>query len=142
MTKLAPLFMVGSAALIFLLGLLQLLYALRGSQLIPREADLQQRMASVAPEIARETTMWKLWIGFNAGNAAGGMFFGLVYAYLAFAHTAFFFDSTFLLVVGFVLLGSYLFFSMRYWFGTAFRGVMLAIILYAFSLISAAVWGI
>ena len=141
MTELASYLMAASAAVPFLLGLLHLVYTFSGPKLTPRDPDLQERMNAVSPVISRETTMWNAWVGFNASHAFGAILFGLVYSYLALLHPAFLFQSMFLIVVGFALLGGYMFLSMRYWFRIPFRGVLLALILYAFALISAAVWG-
>jgi len=134
---LAPYLMAGSAAVLFLLGLLHLVYTFHGPRLLPRDAELQERMKSVSPVITRETTMWKAWIGFNASHSFGAMLFGLVYGYLALFHPAFLFQSAFLLGVGFVLLGAYTFLGVRYWFSIPFRGILLSLVLYAFALILA-----
>ncbi len=58
-----------SAAIIFMLGLLHLLYTFRGPKLHPREPQLEAQMKAVSPVITRETTMWKAWVGFNAATA-------------------------------------------------------------------------
>jgi len=134
---LAPYLMAGSAAVLFLLGLLHLVYTFHGPRLLPRDAELQERMKSVSPVITRETTMWKAWIGFNASHSFGAMLFGLVYGYLALFHPAFLFQSAFLLGVGFVLLGAYTFLGVRYWFSIPFRGILLSLVLYACALILA-----
>jgi len=136
---LAPYLLAASAAVLFLLGLLHLVYTFHGPKLLPRDTELQERMRSVSPVITRETTMWKAWIGFNASHSFGAMLFGLVYGYLALFHPAFLFQSAFLLGVGFVLLGAYTFLGVRYWFSIPFRGILLSLILYAFALILAAV---
>ncbi|MDH4107878.1 MAG: hypothetical protein OEW35_06150 [Gammaproteobacteria bacterium] len=135
MSELAPYLLAGSAAVLFLLGLLHLVYTFHGPRLLPRDAELQERMKSVSPVITRETTMWKAWIGFNASHSFGAILFGLVYGYLALFHPAFLFESAFLLGVGVVLLGAYTFLGARYWFSIPFRGMLLSLILYALALI-------
>jgi len=134
-SELAPYLLAGSAAVLFLLGLLHLVYTFHGPRLLPRDAELQERMKSVSPVITRETTMWKAWIGFNASHSFGAILFGLVYGYLALFHPAFLFESAFLLGVGVVLLGAYTFLGARYWFSIPFRGMLLSLILYALALI-------
>jgi hypothetical protein len=121
-----------------LLGLLHLLYTFRGPTLRPRDAELQQRMATAAPVISRETTMWNAWVGFNASHSFGLILFGVVYGYLALAHAEFLFGSAFLLAVGLVLLGGYAFLAKRYWFRIPLRGILASLLLYALALISAA----
>ena len=74
--------------------------------------------------------MWKAWIGFNASHSYGAILFGLVYGYLAIFHAAFLFRDPFLLIVGLLLLGGYVFLGKRYWFSVPFRGIVLATALY------------
>jgi hypothetical protein len=120
MGELAPYLLTGSSAILLLLGLLHLLYTFHGPKLLPRDAELQERMSSVSPILTRETTMWKAWVGFNASHSFGAILFGLVYGYLALLHPAFLFDSAFLLVVGLVLLGGHTFLGVRYWFSVPY----------------------
>jgi hypothetical protein len=122
--------MTASAAIILLLGSIHLYYTFRGNKLHPRDAALTARMQEVSPVLTRETTMWKAWIGFNASHSYGAMLFGLVYGYLALLHPAFLFQSTFLLALGFVLLGAYVVLGRQYWFKIPYRGVTVALCLY------------
>lgn len=134
MIPLASLLLAASAAIILLLATAHLWITFRGEKMNPHDAALEARMREVSPNISRETTMWKVWIGFNASHSFGGMLFGLVYGYLALAHGAFLFRSTFLLVVGFLLLGGYCWLGRSYWFSTPLRGIALATVLYVAAL--------
>ena len=122
------------AAIILLLGLIHLLYTFRGSKLHPRDADLETSMKEVSPVLTRETTMWKAWVGFNASHSYGAILFGLVYGYLAVAHSSFLFQSPFLLLVGLCLLAGYVFLGKVYWFSVPFRGIVLSSALYVAAL--------
>jgi len=122
----APVLIATSAFIILLLGLLHLLYTFSGPKLRPRDAALEARMKEVSPVLTRETTMWKAWIGFNASHSYGAILFGVIYAYLALAHSVFLFQSVFLLVAGALLLLGYLFLGKRYWFKVPFGGIVLA----------------
>jgi hypothetical protein len=124
-----------SAAIILFLGLAHLLFTFYGPSFKPRDRDLQQRMRDVSPVISRETTMWNAWVGFNASHSFGAILFGAVYGYLALMHSAFLFRSGFLLTLGLVLLCSYLWLAKRYWFRIPFRGILLAVALYALALL-------
>jgi hypothetical protein len=62
----ASAFIAASAAVILFLGFLHLLYTFRGPKVQPRDPDLTARMMTVSPVISPETTMWRLWVGFNA----------------------------------------------------------------------------
>ena len=79
--------------------------------------------------------MWKAWIGFNASHGYGTVLFGLVYGYLALAHSSFLFQSTFLLLLGLLLLVGYAFLGKVYWFSVPFRGIVLSTALYVAALI-------
>lgn len=127
----ASLLIAASAAVIFALGLVHLLYTFRGTKLHPRDAALQAQMAAAHPVLTRQTTMWKAWIGFNASHSCGALLFGAVYGYLALAHGAFLFSSPFLLALGALLLAGYIALGKMYWFSVPYRGILLASILYA-----------
>jgi hypothetical protein len=135
MSALAPSLIAASAAIILLLGLVHLVYTFSGTKLHPRDAALQARLKEVSPIITRETTMWKAWIGFNASHSYGAILFGLVYGYLALAHSSFLLQSTFLLLLGLLLLAGYAFLGKVYWFSVPFRGIVLSTALYVAALI-------
>ena len=135
MSALAPSLLAASAGIILLLGLVHLVYTFSGTKLHPRDAALQARLKEVSPIITRETTMWKAWVGFNASHSYGAILFGLVYGYLALAHPAFLFQSTFLLLLGLLLLAGYAFLGKVYWFSVPFRGIVLSTALYVAALI-------
>ncbi|WP_409054590.1 LIC_13387 family protein, partial [Variovorax sp. GrIS 2.14] len=124
-----------SAAIIFLLGLVHLIYTFHGSKLDPRDTELKAKLMTVSPVISRETTMWRAWIGFNASHSYGAILFGAVYGYLAILHSAFLFQSWFLLAVGLLLLVGYAVLGKLYWFSIPFRGIVLAAVLYCLGLV-------
>lgn len=124
-----------SAAILLILGSLHLLYTFWGGKLTPRDHTLQLRMQEVQPVITRHTTMWKAWVGFNASHSMGAMLFGLVYGYLATAHTAILFGSPFLLGVGLLMLGGFLALGLRYWFRIPITGTAIALICYVAAIV-------
>ncbi len=126
---------IASAAIILLLGLVHLLYTCRGRKLHPRDDELEARMKEVTPVLTRQTTMWKAWVGFNASHSFGAILFGLVYGYLALLHSAFLLQSPFLLGLGLLLLGGYVFLGWRYWFSVPFRSIVAAAVCYAAALV-------
>ena len=137
MSSLPSFLIAGSAAIILLLGLLHLLYTFSGPKLLPRDRELQVRMQEASPVLTRQTTMWKAWVGFNASHSFGAILFGAVYGYLSLVHSAFLFRSTFLVLLGLVLLLGYVFLGKRYWFSIPFRGILAAISLYVLALLAA-----
>ncbi len=128
-------FIAAAAAILFLLGLLHLVYTFVGPKFDPRDAALKVRMQEVSPVITPQTTMWRAWIGFNASHAYGAILFGWVYGYLALLHTQFFFESYFLVLTGLVLLAAYVVLGRLYWFSIPFRGVVTATALYVLGLV-------
>jgi hypothetical protein len=126
----AMVLMCSSAAILLILGSLHLIYTFHGNKLTPRDPALLLRMQDTQPVITRHTTMWKAWVGFNASHSMGAMLFGLVYGYLAMAHTAILFGSVFLLGVGLLMLCGFLALGARYWFRIPITGTAIALACY------------
>lgn len=124
----AIVFMVASAAILFAVGTLHLKATFFGSELTPRDPALQQRMREISPVITNETTMWRGWTGFNAGFSMGLMLYGLVYGFLAIAHSSLLFRSPYLLSVGLLMVGGFVALSKAYLFSGPFviTGIALA----------------
>lgn len=119
--------MVCSAAILFGLGSIHLIYTFWGQRLFPRDPALQMSMSQISPVLTSETTMWQCWIGFNASHSMGAMLFGLIYGYLAVAHTSLLFRSPFLLVVGLAMLAGYFVLGKAYWFSIPFTGICISL---------------
>jgi hypothetical protein len=122
---------VASAAIVFTLGALHLVFTFSGRKLLPRDAELPMQMGRSALVLTRETTVWKAWIGFNASHSLGAMLFGAVYGHLALIQPTVLLRSPFLLAVGGAVLLAYSWLGRRYWFSVPFRGLVLASGLYA-----------
>ena len=120
-----------AAAIVFTLGLLHLVYTFHGAKLLPRDRELRAQMEHSALVLTRETNVWKAWIGFNASHSLGAMLFGTVYGDLALVRPGVLASSPFLLAVGAALLLAYAWLGRRYWFSVPFRGILLALALYA-----------
>lgn len=121
---------LASATVVFALGFIHLVYTFRGSRLAPRNPGLKDALESSSLNISSQTTVWKAWIGFNASHSIGAMLFGSIYGYLALYQSALLFASTFLGIVGALVLVTYATLGWLYWFSTPFRGIMLALVLY------------
>ena len=127
---LAQALVVIGAGITLLLGSAHLLFTFYGPKLKPRDPSLQPHMEQAQLALTRETTVWKAWLGFNASHSLGAMLFGIVYAYLAIAHSAFLFQSTFQVVLGGLFLLSFVILGKLYWFSVPFRGLVLALLCY------------
>ena len=131
--------MVLSASIVFALGVVHLVYTFWGTKLTPRDPALQVTMSQISPVITKETTMWRCWVGFNASHSMGLLLFGLVFGFLAAAHSQLLFRSTFLLVVGLAMLGGLVVLSKLYFFSTSFIGVGISLACYVGSIVLS--WG-
>jgi len=123
----AVVLMVFSAAVIFALGVIHLIYTFWGSKLTPRDTALQIAMTQISPVLTKETTMWRAWVGFNASHSMGAMLFGVIYGFLAIAHGQLLFQSWFLLATGLAMLGGLLVLGKAYWFSIPFTGIGVAL---------------
>jgi hypothetical protein len=126
----ARVLMVMSASIVFMLGVVHLGYTFWGQNLTPRDPALQVSMSQISPVIANETTMWRCWVGFNATHSLGLILFGLVFGYLAVAHSQLLFRSPFLLVVGLAMIGGVVVLCKVYFFGAPLAGMGVSLACY------------
>jgi hypothetical protein len=130
----AKVLMVFSASIILTLGVLHLVYTFWGPKLKPRDPALQVSMSRISPVITKETTMWRAWVGFNASHSMGAILFGLIYGFLAIAHSPLLFQSPFLLIVGLAMLGGFFVLGKVYWFSVPFTGISISLACYVASI--------
>ena len=126
-----------SAAVVGLLGALHLLYTFHGTKLRPRDTHLERQMGLVSPEISRQTTMWRAWVGFNASHSLGALLFALLFGWFGLAQPQLFFASKFPVAVGFAMLAAYVLLAIRYWFWIPLAGVSIALLLYGWAVLQA-----
>jgi hypothetical protein len=132
----AKVLMVFSASIVFSFGVLHLIFTFWGPKLTPRDPALQVSMSQISPVITKETTMWKGWVGFNASHSMGLILFGLVYGFLAIAHSGLLFQSPFLLIVGLAMLVGYFALGKVYFFSRPFIGVSISLACYVASIVA------
>jgi hypothetical protein len=130
----ARILMVLSAGIVLTLGVLHFVYTFWGTQLTPRDPALQISMSQISPVITRETTMWRCWVGFNATHSMGLILFGLVFGFLALAHSQLLFRSPFLIVAGLAVLGGFLVLSKLYFFSAPLTGIGISLACYVASI--------
>ena len=73
-------------------------------------------MSEVPLILIRRTDIWRCWIGFNASHSIALMLFGLIYGFLAAAHSELLFNSPFLLTVGLLMIAAIFALGTTYWF--------------------------
>jgi hypothetical protein len=130
----ARVLMVFSAGIMLTLGVAHLVYTFWGPKLTPRDPALQISMSQISPVITKETTMWRAWVGFNASHSMGAILFGLIYGFLAIAHSQLLFHSPFLLIVGLAMLGGFFVLGKVYWFSVPFTGISISLACYVASI--------
>ena len=127
------LFMLLSAGVVLMLGIIHLVYTFSGTKLMPRDPSLQVSMSLTTPIITKDTTMWRCWVGFNATHSIGLILFGLVFGYLALAQPRVVFESWFLLTTGMATLAALLVLCRVYFFNAPLLGISVASICYVIS---------
>ena len=127
------LFMLLSAGVVLMLGIIHLVYTFSGTKLTPRDPSLQVSMSLTTPVITKETTMWRCWVGFNATHSLGLILFGLVFGYLALAQPRVVFESGFLLTTGMATLAALVVLCRMYFFNAPLLGIGIASICYVIS---------
>ena len=118
------------AAITLFFGSVHLAYTFFTDQLIPVDGQLETAMKRVAVRISSETTMWKVWIGFNISHSMGLMLFGLIYGYLTVYRWDVLQKSYFLAGLGLVVLVSYVVLARVFWFTDPLIGMSVATLLY------------
>ena len=129
----ARVFMLLSAGVVLMLGIVHLVYTFSGTKLTPRDPSLQVSMSLTTPVITKETTMWRCWVGFNATHSIGLILFGLVFGYLALAQPRVIFESWFLLATGMATLAALAVLCRMYFFNAPLLGISIASICYVIS---------
>ena len=130
----ARVLMFVSASIVFTLGVVHFVYTFWGPNLTPRDHALQISMSQISPVITNQTTMWRCWVGFNASHSMGLILFGLVFGFLAAAHSQLLFHSPFLLVVGLAMLGGLVVLSRIYFFSAPFADISVSLACYIASI--------
>ena len=131
--------MIISASIILLLGVAHLVFTFWGTKLTPRDPALRVSMDQNSLVLTTETTMWRAWVGFNASHSMGAILFGLIYGYLAIAHSELLFHSPFLIIVGFAMLGGFFVIGKLYWFSAPFTGISISLACYALGIVASRV---
>jgi hypothetical protein len=129
----ARVFMLLSAGVVLMLGIVHLVYTFSGTKLTPRDPALQVSMSLMTPVITKDTTMWRCWLGFNATHSIALILFGLVFGYLALAQARLLFESWFLLTTGMATLAALVVLCRMYFFTAPLLGIGIASICYVIS---------
>jgi hypothetical protein len=127
---LAGILIATTATIALVLGLFHIYLTFFTRAFAARDAALEENLKSVSPRISGQTTMARAWVGFHVSHSLGLIFFGLVYGYLALAQRDFLIRSPFLVVLGALLLLSYLVVAKLYWHDRPLIGAAVALACY------------
>ncbi|MBC7850565.1 MAG: hypothetical protein H7Y31_12565 [Chitinophagaceae bacterium] len=117
------------------LGTIHLVYTFFGSKLYPRDPSMIDEMKRSFITITRETTHWKVWIGFNASHSSGVMFIGIMTIYFGLIQYDLIVNSLFLQITILATMIFYVVIARKYWFSIPFAGTAIATILLVTSLL-------
>ena len=131
----AKILMLLSASILLTLGTMHLTLTFWSTGLNPTNPTLQTSMRTTSPILTTETTIWRCWTGFNATHSMALILFGLIYGYLALAHSQLLFRSPFLLLVGLATLASLVILCKLYFFRSPLIWVSTAMLFYLASII-------
>ena len=128
--------MASSTGVVFLLGVIHLIYTFSGSGLLPRDPGLLATLNQTHLSITKETTVLRAWTGFNASHGLALVLFGLIFGFLALCYTELLFGSVYLLAVGFTMLVGFCVLSKLYWFSVPFISLIVSLICYVASIVA------
>ncbi|RKZ62330.1 MAG: hypothetical protein DRQ44_11085, partial [Gammaproteobacteria bacterium] len=81
------------AAIFGILGAAHLLFTFFTNKFNAFDKSVTKAMKSTSPVLAKETTMWNAWIGFNASHSFGAMLVTAFYVPLVVTNMAFIRES-------------------------------------------------
>ncbi|AHM60554.1 hypothetical protein D770_11485 [Flammeovirgaceae bacterium 311] len=128
------LWIIGS--LIFIvLGVIHLYYTFFTDKFSSRNEKAIEEMKSSWPNLTKDTTLWKAWIGFNASHSSGAIFIGLVNFYLATQFYDLIRSEAFFYILNIVNTIFYLWLAKKYWFNIPFIGILSTLMCFVISFI-------
>jgi hypothetical protein len=119
----------GSIVIAFL-GSLHLYYTFFSDKFSSRNEKMISDMKNSFPNLTKETTMWKAWIGFNGSHSAGAMFIGLINIYLACYYFPILLNDNFFFIFNIATLCFYAWLGKVYWFKVPLIGILITLACY------------
>lgn len=123
-------------SLIFiLLGTVHLFYTFFTNKFSSRNKKVVDEMKLSYPNLTKETTIWKAWIGFNASHSIGVIFIGVINFYLSYYFFSILQNRFFFFALNIVTVAFYLWLAKKYWYRTPFIGILITLTCYMVSFI-------
>ena len=123
------LWIIGSA-IITILGIIHLYYTFFTNKFSSKNENLISEMKTSSPNLTKETTIWKAWIGFNASHSSGAMFIGIINIFLALEYFNTLQSSHFYFLFNIATVLFYVWLAKKYWFKIPFVGLLVSILCY------------
>ena len=129
---------ISGAAIFGFLGFIHLIYTFFTNKFNAYDPDVTLAMKNTSPVIAKETTLWQAWVGFNASHSLGVIFFAAIYIPLASSNMQLIINNNWFAVLPSIVGFSYLFLAKNYWFKIPLIGILISTICFilAFVLIN------
>lgn len=121
---------VFGSSIFVLFGTLHLLYTFFSNKFSSRNKNLIHEMQVSYPNLTKETTMWKAWIGFNASHSSGAMFIGIINMYLVHQYFMILANDPFFWLFNILTVSFYWWLAKRYWFKIPFIGISITLLCY------------
>ncbi len=100
-----------------------------------RNEKMVEEMKTSFPIFTKETTMWKAWIGFNAGFSNGAIFIGIINFYLAVQYFTVLQSDHFFFLFNILTIGFYVWIAKKYWFKIPLIGMLMVLVCFIVSYI-------
>jgi hypothetical protein len=108
-----------------ILGAIHLFCTFFSNKFSSRNQSVNEEMKTSFPVLTNKTTIWKLWVGFNASHSLGAIYIGVINIFLVAQNSCALNSSLFVLFHTITVL-LYLWVSKRFWFSIPFLGMAIA----------------
>jgi len=124
----AQILLIIGASIFGILGTVHLFYTFFTNKFEAHDAAVTEAMKGTSPNLTKETSVWRAWVGFNASHSLGAMLVAAVYIPLAAFYFQIIQQSLWFSFLPVIIGLSYLTLAKKYWFKTPFVGVLISTI--------------
>ncbi len=118
--------LIVGATILGALGAIHLVYTFFSNKFNAFDEAVTKGMKHTSPVLAKETTMWDAWIGFNASHSLGALLVTAFYVPLSMTHMEVIRETAWFSILPVVVGLSYLGLARRYWFRVPFIGILIS----------------
>lgn len=118
--------LITGATIFGVLGTIHLVYTFFTNKFNATDSAVTEAMKDASPNLTKQTTMWKAWVGFNASHSLGAMLVTAFYVPLAVNHMDVIRGSLWFSVLPAIIGLSYLVLAKKYWFKIPLLGIVIS----------------